>query len=192
MNHSGTKQLESKRVILRRFTMDDAQAMFDNWASDPDVTKYLTWPTHSNVEVTRWVLKDWTSQYDNDNFYQWAIVIKENGNVPIGSIGIVKFDDDIQMVHVGYCIGKAWWNQGITSEALGLLIDFFFKEVGVNRIESRYDPRNDNSGKVMKRCGMQFEGTMRQADKNNLGICDYSMYAILRKEYNQCAYYHME
>jgi ribosomal-protein-alanine N-acetyltransferase len=87
------------------------------------------------------------------------------------------------MVHIGYCIGKKYWNQGITSEALNRIIKFFFEEVGVNRIESRHDPNNPNSGKVMKKCGMKYEGTIRQADINNQGICDYSEYGILAEEY---------
>lgn len=66
------------------------------------------------------------------------------------------------MVHVGYCIGKKWWHQGITSESLATLIRFFFKEVKVNHIESRHDPRNPNSGKVMKNCGLIYEGTIKQ------------------------------
>lgn len=68
------------------------------------------------------------------------------------------------MVHVGYCIGKKWWHQGITSEALAALINFFFKEVKANRIESRHDPRNPNSGKVMEKCGLIYEGTIRQCE----------------------------
>ncbi|HBR33211.1 MAG TPA: N-acetyltransferase, partial [Firmicutes bacterium] len=95
---------------------------------------------------------------------QWAIVFKENGPEPIGSISIVKMDERIGMVHVGYCIGKKWWHKGITTEALAKLVEFFFEEVQVNRIESRHDPRNPNSGKVMEKCGLQFEGTVKQGD----------------------------
>lgn len=51
MNHKGTIQLETERLILRRFTIDDAPAMFKNWASDPEVTKFMTWPTHKDVGV---------------------------------------------------------------------------------------------------------------------------------------------
>lgn len=87
------------------------------------------------------------------------------------------------MVHVGYCIGKKWWNRGVTSEALNALIKYFVDEVGANRIESRHDPLNQNSGKVMMKCGLKYEGTMRKADINNQGICDYSMYALLGEEY---------
>ena len=87
------------------------------------------------------------------------------------------------MVHIGYCIGRTWWNKGYTSEALKELLRFFFEEVGVNRIESRHDPRNPNSGKVMLKCGLNYEATLRQSDKNNQGICDAAHYAILAEEY---------
>jgi len=70
-----------------------------------------------------------------------------------------------------------------TSEALNTLINFFFEEVGVSRIESRYDPNNPNSGKVMIKCDMKYEGLKRQADWNNQGICDSVEYAILAEDY---------
>lgn len=184
MKHLGTKKLETNRLILRQFTIEDTDAMYNNWASDPEVTKYLTWPHHETVEISRSVLNDWVSQYSNEVCYQWAIVLKENGNEPIGSIAAVRIDDTIEMVHMGYCIGKRWWKQGITSEALDALIKFFFEEVGVNRIELRHDPRNPNSGKVMQKCGLKYEGTHLEADWNNQGRCDSVMYAILAKDYN--------
>lgn len=184
MIHLGTKELETERLILRRFELTDAEAVFRNWANDPDVTKYLTWPTHTDVGGTLSVLNEWVNRYNDDTFYQWAIVLKSNGTEPIGSISIVKMDERIEMVHVGYCIGKKWWHQGITSEALCELIRFFFEEVKVNRIEARFDPKNSNSGAVMKKCGMIFEGTIKQGDWNNQGICDYSMYGLVREDYN--------
>ena len=81
MKHSGTKTIETPRLMLRRFTLEDAPAMYRNWASDPEVTKYLTWPTHSSVAVSRRVLEDWVEQYDKDSCYQWAIVLKETGAI---------------------------------------------------------------------------------------------------------------
>jgi ribosomal-protein-alanine N-acetyltransferase len=185
MKHLGTKKLETSRLILRKFELSDAEAIYDNWANDNEVTKYLMWPTHKDSSVTTSVLKEWVGQYDNDKFYQWAIVLKSNGNDPIGSISIVKMDDRIKMVHVGYCIGKKWWHQGITTEALSELIRFFFEEVEVNRIESRHDPKNPNSGKVMKKCGLIYEGTVKQGDWNNQGICDYSMYGLILEDYKK-------
>ena len=182
MNHLGTETLETKRLILRKFKIEDVEAMYNNWASDEEVVKYLTWPVHSSIAVTREVLKDWTAQYSRKDYYQWAIVLKENGPEPIGAIGVNTYNDDVSMVHIGYCMGKAWWHKGIMSEALQCIMDFLFEKVEVRRIESRHDPRNPHSGDVMKKCGMKYEGTLRNADKNNQGICDASYYAMLSSD----------
>ena len=185
MKHCGTLRLETERLVLRRFSMDDAEAMYRNWASDPAVTEFLTWPAHTSPEVSKEVLKDWVSSYSQENYYQWAIVLKDRGNDPIGSIGAVGQNDAISMVHIGYCLGKTWWHQGIMSEALKAVMDFFFEQVGANRIESRHDPRNPHSGMVMKKCGMRYEGTMRSSDRNNQGICDASWYALLKSDWQE-------
>lgn len=182
MEHLGTICLETDRLILRPFTMDDAEAMYKNWASDDQVTKYLTWPAHKDVTVTRGVLADWTGNYGKKDYYQWAIVMKDQGDRPIGSIGVNVHDDRLKMAHVGYCIGRKWWRRAVTSEALQCVLDFLFDQVGMNRVESRHDPRNANSGKVMEKCGMKYEGTLREADRNNQGICDASYYGLLAKE----------
>lgn len=183
MNHLGTKIIETERLILRPFTEEDAEAMFRNWASDSEVTKYLTWPTHDSVEVSRFVLHDWISHYAEPGYYQWAIVPKDLVE-PIGSIAAVQVNDTAQWVEIGYCIGKQWWHKGYVSEALKALIAFFFDEVGVGRIQARHDPRNPNSGAVMRKCGMVCEGTLRRADRNNQGICDVVVYSMLREEYD--------
>jgi ribosomal-protein-alanine N-acetyltransferase len=182
MKHCGTQTLETKRLILRRFTVRDADAMYTNWASDPEVTRYLTWPAHAGVETSRAVLADWTAAYAQESCYQWAIVLKDRADEPVGSIGAVDVSDDIAAVQIGYCLGRRWWHQGIMSEALGAVMDFFFDAVGCNRVACRHDPRNPHSGMVMQKCGMKYEGTQRSADRNNQGICDTSWYALLKDE----------
>jgi ribosomal-protein-alanine N-acetyltransferase len=183
MKHLGTKRLETSRLILRRVELSDAGAMFRNWAGDPQVTKYLTWQTHTDISVSEGILSDWAASYASENFYNWCIVPKAEDE-PIGSIGAPKVSDELKMVQIGYCIGREWWRQGYASEALSELVRFFFEEVGVNRIESRYYPPNVNSGKVMMKAGLVYEGTMRQADMNNRGvICDVVYHAILAEDY---------
>lgn len=182
MKHSGTQRLETDRLVLRRYVRADAAAMYKNWASDDEVTKYLTWPTHSSQEISQSIIEDWISQYSNENYYHWAIILKGHGDEPIGDIGVVDMKENISMVHIGYCIGREWWHKGITSEALSAVMDFLFDIVHVNRVESRHDPRNPNSGKVMIKCGMKYEGTMRSSDWNNQGTCDACYYALLKSE----------
>ena len=182
MNHIGTRCIETDRLILRRFEVADAQAMFDNWASDDKVTRYLTWPTHSDVSVTKQVLEDWVPQYSKDDYYNWAIVLKANGPQPIGNISAMRWDEDRTVPVIGYCMGKRWWRQGIMTEALGAVIDFLFEQVGVKRIEAYHNPNNPHSGDVMRKCGMKFEGTWEKSDRNNQGVCDISHYSIERGE----------
>lgn len=101
---------------------------------------------------------------------------------PIGSIGVVSHDDRVEKAEIGYCIGRRWWHMGIMPEALNAVINYLFCEVGMRRIEARHDIRNPNSGAVMRKCGMKYEGTQRQSDWNNQGICDASWYAVLASE----------
>ena len=183
MNHMGTVKIQTKRLLLRRFTQRDASAAYDNWTSDEKVTEFLRWPAHKSIEITKSVINDWINSYKNVDFYQWAIVLIEYGDEPIGTISVVDKNERLNIVHIGYCIGSKWWNQGITSEAFSGIIPFLFDEVKVNRIESQHDPNNPNSGKVMVKCGLKYEGTLRQADFNNKGIVDASMYSLLASEY---------
>ena len=78
MNKNGTQRLETERLILRRYVIEDAEDMFRNWASDPEVTKFLTWPTHKSVEITKMVLNDWLPQYADGGYFNWALEYKEN------------------------------------------------------------------------------------------------------------------
>ena len=183
MEHKGTVTLETERLILRRFTADDAEAAFKNWTSSDAVTKFLRWETHCDISMTHGYINYLLEKYNKIENYDWAIVLKELGE-PIGSMDAVELNERAQSVEIGYCIGEKWWRRGYTSEALSAVIKFFFEEVGVNRVYSEHDPQNPNSGKVMLKCGMKYEGTLRQADFNNSGICDTCIYGILAEEYN--------
>lgn len=186
MKHIGTKIIETKRLILRPFKKEDGEPMFHNWASDPEVTRFLTWPAHENPGISRMVVESWIEENKNPENYQWAIEWKAIGE-PIGSISAVKTDAGTQSATIGYCIGRSWWGQGIMTEALQAVIIFFFKEVGMNSVNACHDPRNPNSGRVMRKCGMTYEGTWREGGVNNQGICDECWYSILKKEYEALA-----
>lgn len=96
---------------------------------------------------------------------------------------MVKIEEDIKCVHIGYCLSRKWWHQGITTEAFAAVIQFLFEEVQVNRIEAHHDVLNPNSGKVMAKCGLQYEGTLRQTGINQTGLADMAVYALLAQDY---------
>ncbi|MBQ7712715.1 MAG: GNAT family N-acetyltransferase [Clostridia bacterium] len=178
MNRIGTQRIETERLILRPFAMEDAEAMFRNWASDPLVTEYLTWEPHRTVEDTRGIISLWISEYEKGDFFNWAIELKGEAG-PIGSIGVVSVDDRVDAAEIGYCMSRALWGRGLMSEALRAVIDYLFDKAGMNRVAARHDARNPKSGRVMRKAGMTYEGTLRQTGKSNAGICDLVYYAIL-------------
>jgi ribosomal-protein-alanine N-acetyltransferase len=165
LNHSGSKIIETDRLILRPFVMADAEDMFRNWANDPEVTKYLTWAPHGRIEITREILKIWTSAYGKKDYYQWAMVIKETGDL-VGSIGVVSYDDGNEHCEIGYCSAQKAWGKGYMTEALIAMMDYLFETVGFHRISGIHYEGNDASCKVMTKAGMTYEGTKRGYYKN--------------------------
>ena len=106
MNKAGTQRIETHRLILRPFRIEDAEDMFENWASDPEVTRFLTWPAHTGVEVSRMLLNDWIPRYADGGYFNWAIEWKENGRV-IGNISVVRFIEELETADIGYCMSRA-------------------------------------------------------------------------------------
>lgn len=182
MKHCGTNTLETSRLILRRFLLSDAENMFNNWANSENVTKFLIWPPYESVNGVREYIKYCIDEYKKTDNYNWCIQLKENGEA-IGSISVVMLRDDTSEATVGYCLSEKYWHKGIMSEAFERVIEFLFDEVDVNRITATHDTNNPNSGKVMLKCGLKFEGILRQAAVNNQGVCDSAVYSILKSEY---------
>ena len=181
MNKAGTQRIETDRLILRRFRSEDAEDMYANWASDPEVTRFLTWPTHSDVDVSKAVLADWIPKYKDGGFFNWAMEYKDTGKV-IGNISVVRLIESIDAAEMGYCMSQAYWGQGLMPEALRAVMDYLFDVVGLNRVAACHDANNPKSGRVMEKAGMKLEGVLRAAGKNNLGICDDVWHAMIRSD----------
>ncbi|MDD3172430.1 MAG: GNAT family N-acetyltransferase [Herbinix sp.] len=155
IRHQGTNTIETMRLVLRRFKLEDAEDMFYNWASDPEVCKFLLWGPHNEVEVTRKRIKNWISNYEMNNSYVWAIELKGR-NMVVGSISVEITNDSSMTCEVGYCIGKLYWSRGIMTEALRAILHYLFYEIGYQRILAKHDILNVASGRVMQKAGMHF------------------------------------
>ncbi len=181
LTHKGTQTIATPRLVLRRFSPEDAEAMFQNWANDPRVTRYLTWQPHGSPELTRALLSDWCAHYENADCYNWAITLD---GIPVGNISAVRIDERIDGIEVGYCLGHGHWGRGIMTEATRAVIRFFFEEVGANRIEVSHATSNTASGRVAEKCGLTAEGIKREFYFTPAGeALDIKFHSILKREY---------
>jgi len=170
MRHAGTQELETDRLLLRRLLPEDAEMMYQNWASDPEVTRFLRWEPHKNEAETHELLTAWATLYPNPDYYQWAIVEKATGEV-FGSISIYnsllgepqqktawpKMNLTDGIWEPGYCIGKKWWNKGFTTEALNALVEYWFTNTDSDWLACCHATTNPASGKVMTKAGFVYD-----------------------------------
>jgi len=183
LTHKGTTELKSERITLRRFVLSDAKSMYKNYATDERVTRFLTWTPYTSVEDVESFIQSVIEEYERPDTYHWVIDV--DGEV-IGSISTTSIDEKNCSCEVGYCIAYDYWNKGITSEALGLIMKFLFEEVSMNRIMAKHDVENPASGRVMQKCGMAYEGRLREHYKRHDGtFSDSLVYGILKKEFEQ-------
>ena len=181
MIHKGTKTIKTERLTLRQFAASDAGQVFNNWASDDEVTRYLRWETHKTVEDSSCIIDTWLKGYESGESYNWAISL-ESGEL-IGSIGFVEINKTDSRAEMGYCIGRKYWGNGYTTEAAKAVIEFMFEEVGLNRVEAFHSVNNPASGKVLSKAGMTLEGTAKQKCYGKQGFQDCDLYGVIREEW---------
>ncbi len=184
MKHLGTQTLETKRLLLRKITLEDTQGIFEQWAKDQQVTQYLTWTAHKTPEDTKTIVKIWVDEYEKDTTYRWILEHIEEKQV-IGMIDVVAFSQRDECATIGYVLAKEYWNKGFMSEAFEAVLAFLFNEVNVHRVEATHMITNPASGKVMEKCGLKVEGIKRLKMKNNEGVfVDLVLYGVVREDYH--------
>ncbi len=179
----GNPTLETERLILRRLTMDDAQYIFD-YASDPEVTRYLLWDTHSTIDDARAFIRFTLDRYEKDEAGEWGIILKESGRL-IGCTGFPWTDVRNKRAEIGYVLAKPYWGLGIMPEAAGRAIEFAFNKMGINRMECCHFAPNEKSGRVMQKLGMTYEGTARDRVFAKGQFWDVKQYAILKSDWDR-------
>jgi ribosomal-protein-alanine N-acetyltransferase len=151
--------LETPRLVLRTWTLDDAEAAFAVY-SDPEVMRFLSGPPARDVEETRARLAARPiAQQERYGFCLWAVVEKATGTV-IGSCGLKHLDDGPD-VEVGYHLARSAWGKGYATEAAAACLRYGFERLGLRRILAVVNPANGASRRVLEKIGMRFEGMGR-------------------------------
>lgn len=175
--------LECDRIILRKMDRSFADDMFE-YASNPAVTKYLTWDVHPNRRFSYNYLGYVNSRYRTGEFFDWAITMRDSGKM-IGTCGFTRFNFSSYSAEIGFVLNPKYWGYSIAPEASRRVIRFGFDTLELHRIEARYMENNIQSRHVMEKSGMTFEGIYRdmmlvRGQFVSVGVC-----SILRSEFNR-------
>ncbi len=177
------ERLLTARLILRRMEMSDAQDIF-SYGRDREVARHVLWDAYTNVSEARAYIRSMQRKYRLGEPASWCIERRSDGRV-IGTIGYMWYQPDHAAAEVGYSLARDCWNQGLITEALERVLQYSFEEMGMHRVEAQHEVDNPASGVVMKKCGMQKEGTLRGRLMNKGRYVDVELYAILREDYQR-------
>jgi ribosomal-protein-alanine N-acetyltransferase len=173
--------IETERLLLRKITLDDAAAIFE-YASDPQVSRYMPWEPHQSIAATYEYLAHVVERYQQHLPGPWGIIHKRDAKL-IGTCAHGVWNHDHSRSEIGYVLNRSYWGQGYMPEAARAIIGFGFRELRLNRIEARCETANIGSARVMEKAGMTFEGVLRQQVYTKSRYRDMKIYSILRSEW---------
>src|SRR5262249_25635537 len=149
---------------------------YARYASDPVVTRYLTWRPHESVEFTVEYLK---SKADCPEIHHWLVYPREGGPL-IGAIGCRV---DAHQGQFGYCYARYAWGHGFATEAATAMVSVWLEEPTIWRVQAHCVPSNRASAHVLEKAGLAWEGTLRRyfvAPNLSDVPCDVLVYARVR------------
>ncbi len=150
------EKIETERLLLKRLRYEDAEEIFYSYASKPEATRYLAFPTHQSVDDARNFLAYAVGAWEAGTDYAFGIRLKGDNHF-VGSIGIINENGK---VHFGYCLSPTYWNKGLTTEACQAVISLLKKQKNIHRIWTFIDSENLASGKVIMKCGLMEEARL--------------------------------
>ena len=174
---------ETERLIIREWEETDSQDMFE-YASDPEVTKFLHFSPHATPEVSRERIRLVRKQYEEHPILGDFCIELKGENKVIGSIAINGYKEKNEgEIEIGYTLSRVFQGHGYMTEALIGMFKYIKRNKFAKRIVLGHYTANEKSGNVMKRAGMTFEGIMRKAGSNNFhSRYDIARYSILDEE----------
>ncbi len=174
--------LRTSRLLLRCARMRDAEDIF-RYAGDPLVSRYVLWSTHRSVADSRGMLRSLIRQYHSCRPATYVIEELATGQV-IGTIGFTSYDPEIKTAELGYSLARDRWNRGYATEALQAVLALCFDRMRLHRAEAVHDVRNPASGRVLQKCGMRCEGTLRGRVYNKGEWCDVTLWAMTEDDWS--------
>lgn len=169
INLKRIENLVSERLILRAFTLNDKEKLYNNWGIDTEIAKYMLWKNYKSIEDSEKSINYYIECYDNNsNFRQYAIELKDTKEL----IGQISFDISKrhESAEIAYLLSKKYQNNGYMKESLLLLINYLIDEVGITKIKAEVMIENIPSIKLLEKLGFEKEGIEKLKYKKKDGL----------------------
>lgn len=175
---TGTSELKTKRLLLRRYRLDDASDLYEKFGRDPEMYRYSGWNPYASYDMAKETVRRFIESYNNADFYGWAIEFQ--GELT-GTLGAYDYDAEKNQIEVGLSISKKSWGRGFAAEALAAVLVYLTEHEGIREVTAWCASDNKGSIKAMEKAGMR----QTRVIKNGL--------EIEGKRYDQLFYsYHTE
>ena len=150
--------LYTERLTLRMPCLSDAGAIFNAYAQDAEVTRYVLWELHKSVQETEQFLLDCVAAWNGSVRFPWVITLRGGGEL----VGMIEMRINNFKANVGYVVARGYWQRGIASEALHPLVEWALSQGSIYRVWALCDVENVASARVLEKAGMKVEGRLRR------------------------------
>lgn len=148
--------IATPRLELQRLKYEDADEIFYTYASKPEVTRFVSWPTHQKLSDTRRFLEYAIAAWEAGTDYSYGIRMPVVNRF-IGTFGILHDNGKVQF---GYALGSNYWGQGYATEVCTTMMELLRKIDGVYRVNTLVDVDNVASSKVLLKAGLVEEARL--------------------------------
>lgn len=179
--NTGTIEIETERLLLRRFRKSDSFDMLKNWIADPKIQHNYGEPTYDTTDKVADLIDKWIVRYEDKEFYRWAIISKDTKE-NIGQIAFCKVYSEINTAEVEYCISSNYSRKGYATESLKGVIRFALKKAGLNKVEGFHRVANAVSGIVMRKAGMKVTSSIARSKLEGYDISNKICYEITQPQ----------
>ncbi len=181
LKHLGTMFLETECLVLRKIEESDCQAMYENWASLEECSRFFPWSAATDRESYKEKVMRWIKNYENGLYFNWVIELKKNREI-IGMINLHNVDEQGCLAETSYILTPKYWGNGIMTEALKRVIRFAFEDIGLKCVQADIFRENVASGRVLEKCGMKKEGVLVERYCKEGRYIDSVQYAVFKGE----------
>ncbi len=168
-------------IVLRQKQESDAQDFFDYY-TDPKVNRYIMCEIPKTLDEARRELLYWRGVFDRSDGIYFGIATKDEDKL-IGAIGLSAINTYNSRIELSYDLNRNYWRKGIMSRCIKAVVKYGFEELRINRIEASVASSNIASRDLLRKCGFELEGFLRQHRFHKGTYLDVYFFSMLRREF---------